>query len=193
LEEKAAQGVSSQERNNDAELIGKARSGETAAYGQIVRRYQERLLRTVVKMTGRIDAAQDIVQDAFVRAWQALDSYDLKQPFYPWLSRIAINLTMNYFKKAKRETPLDDTYDTTPDPGLLQDEKLALEENRKRLNRAIAELPEQYRVAFVLRTIEELSYDEIAQRLNISVGTVDSRLFRARRMLLEKLGDLLDG
>jgi RNA polymerase sigma-70 factor (ECF subfamily) len=191
LEEKATQRVSSQETKDDAELIGRARAGDTVAFGLIVRRHQKRLLRTIVGMTGRIDVAQDIVQDAFVRAWEALESFDESLPFYPWISRIAVNLTMNYFKKAKRERSLDESYQSRPDPALLQDEAMRVEENRRRLDEAIAELPEQYRIVFVLRTIEELSYDEIAARLKISEGTVDSRLFRARRILMEKLDDLL--
>ena len=173
-------------------LVTRARQGDKAAFGQLVKLHQRRVLRMVVGMTGDLDTAMDIVQDAFIRAYKALDRFEEGQPFYPWLSTIATNLALNHFKRSRRETSLDpvkdDQIDTAADPL----HKLQMDENNRRLMAAVGELPEQYRVVFVLRNFEDLSYEEIAARLDISVGTVDSRLYRARRRLMELLKDLLE-
>lgn len=177
---------------DESALVARARRGDKTAFGGLVKRFQRRVLRMVVGMTGDVDAAMDIVQESFIRAYTALERFEEGQPFYPWLSTIATNLTLNYLKKSGRETSLDlDRHgqtDTAADPL----EKLQLDENNRRFLQAVQELPEQYRAVFILRNFEELSYEEIAERLNISVGTVDSRLFRARRRLVEELKDLLE-
>jgi RNA polymerase sigma-70 factor (ECF subfamily) len=146
----------------------------------------------VLGMTGDMDAAMDIVQDSFVRAYKALDRFQEGHPFYPWISTIATNLTLNYLKRSRREKSLDQEDRERPAAGADPLHKLQAAENDRRFMAAVDELPKQYRTVFILRTFEDLSYDEIATRLNISVGTVDSRLFRARRQLLEKLKDLLE-
>ncbi len=173
-------------------LVAQARKGDKTAFGKLVKTHQRRVLRMVVGMTGDLDTAMDIVQDAFIRAYKALDRFEEGKPFYPWLSTIATNLTLNHFKKSRRETSLDpvkhDQIDNAADPLY----KMQIDENNRRLMAAVRELPEQYRVVFILRNFEDLSYEEIATRLDISVGTVDSRLYRARRRLMELLKDLLE-
>ncbi len=172
-------------------LIVRAKEGDKNAFGQLVKKHQQRVLRMVVAMTGDLDSAMDIVQDSFIRAYKALDSFEAGRPFYPWLSTIATNLTFNYLKRGKREVsfnPDRDTRASADDP--LR--KLRVDENDRRLLDAVKELPEPYRSVFVLRSFEHCTYDEIAKKLKISQGTVDSRLYRARRILLEKLKDLLE-
>jgi RNA polymerase sigma-70 factor (ECF subfamily) len=177
---------------DEPSVVRAAQDGNKAAFARLVKLYQKRVLRMVIGMVGDLDNAMDIVQESFIRAWQALDRFDVSQPFYPWLSRIATNLSINHIKKASRQTSLNNEVieraDNAPDPLA----KLQLEENNHRLMQAIGELPEQYRIVFVLRTFEELSYEEIAEQLDIAPGTVDSRLYRARRLLVEKLGELLE-
>jgi RNA polymerase sigma-70 factor (ECF subfamily) len=177
---------------DETALVARARKGDKSAYGQLVKMYQRRVMRMVVSMTGDVDTAMDIVQDSFIRAYKALDRFEEGQPFYPWLSTIATNLTMNYFKKSRRETGLEAVEHEQAEPAADPLNRMQLEENDRRLMAAVQELPEQYRAVFILRNFEDLSYEEIAARLEISVGTVDSRLYRARRQLLEKLKDLLD-
>jgi len=176
----------------EAVLVNQARRGDKAAFGRLVKMHQRRVLRMVVGMTGDLDSAMDIVQDSFIRAYRALDRFEEGQPFYPWLSTIATNLTLNHFKKSRRETGLDavehEQAATAGDPL----SRIQMEEGDRRFMEAVQELAEPYRTVFVLRNFEDLSYEEIAARLDISVGTVDSRLFRARRQLLEKLKDLLE-
>lgn len=145
----------------------------------------------VVAMTGSLDSAMDIVQDSFIRAYHALDTFEADRPFYPWISTIATNLTLNFLKRGKREVSFNPELDNR-EAGEDPLKKLRVRENEKRLLDAVQELPEQYRSVFVLRSFEHLSYTEIATRLNISQGTVDSRLYRARQILLEKLKDLLE-
>jgi RNA polymerase sigma-70 factor (ECF subfamily) len=174
-------------------LVARARQGDKAAFGQLVKLHQRRVLRMVVGMTGDLDTAMDIVQDSFIRAYKAMDRFEEGKPFYPWISTIATNLTLNHLKKSRRETGLDPVKheqraESDADPLY----RMQMDENNRRLMQAVQELPEQYRTVFVLRNFEDLSYDEIAARLNISIGTVDSRLYRARRRLVEQLKDLLE-
>jgi RNA polymerase sigma-70 factor (ECF subfamily) len=176
---------------DEKDLMSSARKGDKTAFGQLVKANQRRLLRMVVGMTGDIDTAMDIVQESFIRAWQALDRFEEGKPFYPWISTIATNLTLNHFKKSSRETGLDPVKHEQADRAdpLY---RMQMAEGNRRLMEAVQELSEPYRVVFILRNFENLSYEEIAARLSISVGTVDSRLYRARRQLVEKLQDLLE-
>lgn len=176
----------------EAVLVRQARRGDKTAFGRLVKMHQRRVLRMVIGMTGDLDSAMDIVQESFIRAYRALDRFEEGQPFYPWLSTIATNLTLNYFKRSRRETSLDaverEQMATANDPL----SRIQREESDRRFMEAVQELAEPYRTVFILRNFEELSYEEIAARLKISVGTVDSRLYRARRQLLDKLKDLLE-
>ena len=173
-------------------LVAQARRGDKTAFGQLVRMHQKKVLRMVVGMTGDLDSAMDIVQDSFIRAYQALDRFEEGQPFYPWLSKIASNLAINHIKKASRQSSLDnetiERTDGAPDPLA----RLQIDETDRRFMAAVQELPPAYRTVFILRTFEELSYEQIAVRLDISPGTVDSRLYRARRILMDKLKELLE-
>lgn len=191
-EKKEIQVFDKDTEQDESYWIIRAKSGDKAAFGRLVTKHQRKVLRMVVAMVGSLDAAMDIVQDAFVRAYQALDRFDEKLPFYPWLSRIAGNLAINYIKKSRHETTLDEeaNEEIAGDPSPL--DNLQMAETDRRFLAAVSELPAAYRTVFVMRNLEDLSYEEIAARLGISVGTVDSRLFRARRMLVEKLKDLLD-
>ncbi len=173
-------------------LMIRAQKGDKKAFGQLVRQYQKRLLRLVLSMIGDMDPAMDIVQDSFIRAYQSLERFDTERPFYPWLSRIASNLSINYLKRSGREISLDNQLQAAEDSAVDPLARMQIAENDQRFLAALRELPEQYRVVFVLRSIEQMSYDEIARHLDISPGTVDSRLYRARRMLVEKLQDLLE-
>jgi RNA polymerase sigma-70 factor (ECF subfamily) len=145
-------------------------------------------------MTGSFDGTEDIVQEAFIRAYQALDRFRPQSPFYPWLSTIAKNLALNHIAKEQRTESLDSLAEKGFDPGSAELgplETLLGDENRKRFYRAVRALPIPYRLVFVMRHFEDMSYADIASALKIPPGTVDSRLHRARQMLLEELKDLL--
>jgi RNA polymerase sigma-70 factor (family 1) len=194
-EEKARTEVEGGEaRAAEQEWIEAARRGDKKAFGQLVRRHQKRLFRFVLGLTGSFDQAEDIVQDAFVKAYQALDTFEKGRDFYPWLSTIARNKALNLLARDERKESLDKIQEQgfdspSDDPGPLA--QLISSENQQRFYAALKGLPEQYRAVFVLRHFEELSYDEIAKQLKIALGTVDSRLYRARQLLVEALKDLL--
>lgn len=171
--------------------MARARRGDKSAFGLLVKMHQRRLLRMALGMTGDSDSAMDIVQESFVKAYQALDRFEEGQPFYPWLSTIAVNLVINRSRRTKRESRLDSAADDYRDRGPDPQETLQMKETERRFLEAVRELPDAYREVFILRSFEELDYEEIAKRLGISVGTVDSRLYRARRALVDKLKEFL--
>ena len=184
------------EMPDDRAEIKAAREGDKEAYGRLVLKYQKRLFRFVSMLAGRFDVTEDIVQESFVKAYMALDDFEMERPFYPWLATIARNLALNVIKREEREKPIEDPEAVdfvlnTPDSKLNPLDNMIEKENEKRFLQAVISLPIQFRSVFVMRTFEEMGYEEIAECLNISVGTVDSRLHRAREKLVEILKDSL--
>lgn len=182
------------DRTAERKLIKAAQEGDQDAFGHLLRIHQKRLFRFVYGLLGSFDATEDIVQEAFVKAYTSLDRFDLKFSFYPWLATIARNLAFNYLEREKRKDSLDQLQEKgfdTESSRLGPLEQLMTDEAQKRLFRAIRALPEQFRLVFVLRHFEQLSYSEISSALKIPPGTVDSRLHRARQLLVDELEDLL--
>jgi RNA polymerase sigma-70 factor (ECF subfamily) len=173
-------------------LLDQARGGNRFAFEEIVRRYQRRVYATAYRIVRRHEVADDVAQEAFIRAFRSLDRYDPQRPFGPWICRIAANLAVNHVRSPQaREEPLPDGHAETSSaaPGPLQG---VLEiEARTMLDRALEDLPAQQRAVFCLRVFEDLSYKEIADSLGISIGTVMSRLSRAREKLREALSPYL--
>ncbi len=178
----------------DRRLVESACGGDRDAYGRLIVKYQRKVFRMVYLMVGRFDSAEDIVQEAFVKAYQSLGRFEKDRPFYPWLSAIARNLAINQLKQELREMPVgenDDFLLEKASPAMNPLEELLNKENEKRFIAAVKGLPAPFRAVFILRSFEKLSYEEIARELGITVGTVDSRLNRARQKLIESLKDLL--
>ncbi len=174
----------------DSGLVKAAQSGDKDAYGQLVLKYQKRVFRLILAILGRKDMAEDIVQEAFVKGYLALKDFEPERPFYPWIATIARNLAFNQIKKVEREKPISELDESLIETAASHSNPLdefIENENERRLFKAIMALPIQYRAVFILRTLEEMSYEEIARYLNISLGTVDSRLHRARERLVELL------
>jgi len=173
-------------------LLARARKGDLGAFEEVVRRYQRRVYGVALRIVRAHDVADDVAQEAFVRAWRSLDRFDLSRPFGPWICRIAANLAVNHVRSPRaREEGLPDGHAETPsaDPGPLG---AILDAEAKRvLDEAVAGLGPEQRAVFVLRAVEEMSYDEIAEALGISPGTVMSRLFRARERLARALAPYL--
>ena len=173
----------------DAELVTKARGGN--AFEEIVRRHQRRVYAVAMRVVRRHDVADDVTQEAFIRAYQALDRFDTGRPFGPWICRIAANLAVNHVRspRAREDELPEDLHEEAsgqaPLDGLLE------REAKEVLDQAMGHLPAEQRAVFVLRTAEELSYKEIAEALDISIGTVMSRLSRAREKLRVTLGPYL--
>lgn len=184
----------SDSKSEEQRLIEAVQNGDKDAFGRLVRGHQKRLFRYIYGLVGSFDVAEDVIQEAFVRAYGAIGSFRSDSPFYPWLSKIARNLAYNHIRREERKESLETLQEKGYDPqspSLGPLESLLNQESQKRFYRALMALPVAYRTVFVLRHLEQMSYSEIASYLKVPPGTVDSRLYRARQMLLESLKDLL--
>src|SRR5512137_170204 len=182
------------EHPEDAVLVRKAQQGDMDAFEDLVRRYQHRIYALCRRLTGAHQSADDLAQETFIKAYLALARFDAQWPLYPWLRKIAVNSGLNYLKTRGRERSLEDgslgDRRTPPasradDPG----ERLEQAEFQARLDWAVESLPSDQKSVFVLRVHESLSYEEISRTLGLPLGTVMSRLNRARQKLKELLAD----
>lgn len=176
----------------EVELVRKARLGDMEAFESLVRKYQQKVYALCRRLTGAHQSADDLAQETFIKAYFSLDSFDESRPLYPWLRRIALNLGLNYVKRRGREKTFHDgrtDYGRRPMTQAAEgpEEELERAELEAGFERAVAALPSEQRNVFVLRFYEEMSYDEIARELGLPLGTVMSRLNRARRRLRELL------
>lgn len=189
--ERVSQG---EEKSAEQALIEAAQNGDGKAFGRLIRMHQKRLFRYIYAILGSVDAAEDVVQEAFVKAYENLRSFRTGHDFYPWLSTIARNTAYNQIRRDEKSESLDGLQEKgfdaeSADLGPL--EQLISAEGQRRFYEALRKLPVQQRVAFVLRHFEGMNYADIASYLKLPPGTVDSRLYRARQTLLEELKDLL--
>jgi len=174
-------------------LISQTLSGDQKSYEILVKRYQKRVHRLAQRLVRDADAADDVAQKAFIRAYYALSRYEQGRNFYFWLSKIAVNLALNHLSREKRLVALPED-DTNLDPALSTDPTAEADASqlKARIGEAIEKLPLHQRSVLLLRAQEGLSYQEIARNLDISIGTVMSRLSRARQALKELLGDTVN-
>ncbi len=180
-------------------LVDRARHGDLKAYDELVRRYQERIYATVYHMTSNHEDANDLAQESFVKAFQALKSFKGGSSFYTWLYRIAVNKTINFLKQRKNRqhmslNDLDFNAEHNPDLVALISDKTprrdaGLSELQEKLNAALLKLSESHRLAVVLHDVQGLSHEEIAKIMHCNIGTVRSRLFYARQQLQALLAD----
>src|SRR5450432_3617471 len=185
----------------EMELVRRAQKGDLEAYDELIKRYQERIYATVYHMTSNHEDANDLAQDAFIKAFQALKSFKGGSTFYTWLYRIAVNKTINFLKQRKNRlhmslNDLDFNAEHDPDLIALISEKTprrdaGLNELQKKLNEALLKLSEPHRLVVVLHDVQGQSHDEIAEIMDCNIGTVRSRLFYARQQLQGWLNDYL--
>ncbi len=189
------------ERDVDWQLVSRVQRGDKKAYELLVAKYQRRIGRLLSRIIRDPSDIEDVAQEAFIKAYRALPSFRGESAFYTWLYRIAINTAKNHFAAQGRRAPtrssseLDDA-ENSEDGGVLRDVAtpdavLLSKQVGEAVNRAIERLPEDLRTAIVLREIEGMSYDEIASAMNCPVGTVRSRIFRAREAIATELRPLL--
>ncbi len=180
--------------NDDTQLIEQTLAGRSEAFGELVRKYQDRLFNTVVHMTGNVEDAQDIVQDTFVKAFLKLESFQHHAAFYTWLYRIAFNSAVSHCRTRRPAISIDQSREDAGaepvDGGDCPEATLLRRERCQQVRCAIARLKEEYRAVIVLREIDGLSYETIADILDLPVGTVRSRLYRGRLQLTEELKEL---
>lgn len=182
-------------------LVRRAQQGDLAAYDELVKRYQERIYATVYHMTSNHEDANDIAQEAFIKAFQALKSFKGGSSFYTWLYRIAVNKTINFLKQRKNKlhmslNDLDFNAEHDPDLMALISDKTprreaGLTELQEKLNAALMKLSDLHRLVVVLHDVQGMSHEEIAKTMDCNIGTVRSRLFYARQQLQAWLADYL--
>ncbi len=180
--------------NDDTALINDALRGNTEAFGQLVCRYQDRLYNATVHLIGSCDEAYDVVQDAFVQAFVKLASFQGASAFYTWLYRIAFNLAVSRKRRNHPTLSVDHIREVSGEEPLElvgPDEPLQRDERVRQVQRGLAALSEEHRAILIMREMEEFSYEEIADLLSIPVGTVRSRLNRARMQLREQLREVM--
>ena len=184
----------------DQQLVARVQKGDRRAFDLLVVKYQHRILALVGRFIADHAEAQDVTQEAFIKAYRALPSFRGDSQFYTWMYRIAVNTAKNYLISRGRKTPtqdidLDDAAyfadeanmkDVDTPDGLLQRDQL-----REVVFNAIEDLPDELRRAVTLRELEGMSYEEIAEAMNCPIGTVRSRIFRAREAIEKKMRPLL--
>jgi RNA polymerase sigma-70 factor (ECF subfamily) len=195
-------GPAMSERNVDQQLVERAQRGDKQAFGLLVEKYQRKLARLISRLVRDPGEVEDVTQEAFVKAYRALPSFRGDSAFYTWLYRIGINTAKNYLVAMGRRAPTSTDVEAEEAEGhdggeLLREistpESLLLtKEIAGTVNGAIEALPEELRSAIQLRELEGMSYEEIAKLMDCPVGTVRSRIFRAREAIAERLKPLLD-
>lgn len=169
----------------DRDLIQHARRGDTAAFGELVTRYQTGVFNVCYRILHQRADAEDMTQETFIRAHERLNTFDDQREFGPWIRRVAANVCLNHIESRRVTAPLDDERDA--DESQRPERQAEVHERSELIRSALATLPAHYRVVVELRHYQELSYDEIAAELNMPLSDVKSHLFRARKLLAEKL------
>jgi RNA polymerase sigma-70 factor (ECF subfamily) len=189
--------VSSQASFDESTLVDQAREGDARAFGELVRRYEGKIFRLAQHITQNREDAEDVLQETFLKAYEHLDQFKGDSKFYTWIVRIAVNQALMKLRRRKtdKSVSLDETIDTGEDTITREiaawdedpEQRFSRDELGEILDTAVDSLEPPYRSVFVLRDIEELSTEETAEALNLSVPAVKSRLLRARLQLREKL------
>ena len=179
-------------KEKDTELIQKAKAGDAKAYEGLLKKYKNSVYNLVFRMVRDKHEAEDLTQEAFIKAFNSLVSFNEEYAFSTWLYKIATNNCIDFFRKRKLQTysldkPIQykdsELQHEIRDPELNPEKTILAREKSKIIQQAIESLPEKYHTAIVLRHREEKSYEEIAEILNLPLGTVKARIFRAREML----------
>jgi RNA polymerase sigma-70 factor (ECF subfamily) len=189
------------ENDQDLELVKRVQRGDKTAFDLLVRKYQHRIGAVIGRFVHDHSESQDVAQESFIRAYRALGNFRGDSQFYTWLYRIAVNTAKNHLVAMKRRPPTSDVdaddadhyagahrmhTSDTPEHELLK------EEIAREVSQTVAALPEELRQAITLREIEGLSYEEIAETMDCPIGTVRSRIFRAREAIDARLRPLMD-
>ena len=180
---------------DDFQFVEAALAGQEEAFGQLVDRYQDRLIHVISRYLGSVEEAHDVAQDAFVQAYTRLASFRGEAAFYTWLYRIAFNLAMTRVRRRRPMQSLDQAKDRLGnepiDLGATAETGILREEQARVVHMALGQVDEEFRQVLVLRELEGCTYDQISQILEVPVGTVRSRLYRARIQLRDHLAPWL--
>ena len=177
-------------REKDQLLVERCKAGDQRAFNDLINGYKRQIFSLIYRMVGNAADAEDLAQDTFIKAFRSIGLYDNKYPFHTWLFKIAHNTSIDFLRVNKHAAL---TIDDAENPIDIEDQGPSLEEKAEHLSqkelieRQLATLPPPYREILMLRHQQELSYEEISQSLEIPIGTVKVRLFRAREIMKEKL------
>jgi len=190
------------EQNEDQVLVERVQKGDSQAYNLLVLKYQSRINHLISRFVRNTADVEDVAQEAFIKAYKALKNFRGDSQFYTWLYRIAINTAKNHLVASGRRSPQGATLDAQEaeqyegayalQESATPDREIQAEEMKQTVNNAIATLPEDLRTAITLRELEGLNYEEIAMVMDCPIGTVRSRIFRAREAIDKQLKPLLD-
>lgn len=187
-------------KRNDYEIVARAKDGDKKAYDELTLMYKDAVFSIVYRMVHNQQEAEDLTQEAFIKAYNSISHFNEEYAFSTWLFKIATNNCIDFFRKRKLKTYSMDKSIKYKDEEIQQeyadseptaDKTLLAKEKSKTIRQAIDQLPGKYRTAIVLRHHDEKSYEEIADILNLPLGTVKARIFRAREMLKKLLKDKL--
>jgi len=190
------------DREIDRQLVERAQHGDKQAFGLLVEKYQRKLARLLSRFIRDPAEVEDVTQEAFIKAYRALPAFRGDSAFYTWLYRIGINTAKNYLMALGRRAPTSTEVEAEEAEGFEEGEQLRdintpesvllSNEIAETVNKTIEQLPEELRKAIQMREIEGMSYEDIAEAMNCPIGTVRSRIFRAREAIAEQLRPLLD-
>lgn len=187
----------SQNTIDDLELVKKATSGDSRAYEKLLKKYRKSVYYMLMKMVNNPDDAEDLTQEAFAKAFNSMHKFDPKYAFSTWLFRIATNNCIDFIRKKRVQTiSIDNPYESDDgdtmtfdikDPNLDPNEVMLKKQRKEYLRKAVDNLPPKYKILVELRYFQELSYEEVADELDLPLGTVKAQLFRARELLNQEL------
>jgi RNA polymerase sigma-70 factor (ECF subfamily) len=202
LQSQAGWGALVSDREIDRQLVTRAQQGDKQAFNLLVEKYQRKLARLLSRFIRDPAEVEDVTQEAFIKAYRALPAFRGDSAFYTWLYRIGINTAKNYLMAMGRRAPTSTEVEAEDAEGFEEGEQLRdintpeslllSNEIAETVNSTIEELPEELRRAIQMRELEGMSYEDIAQAMDCPIGTVRSRIFRAREAIAERLRPLLD-
>lgn len=175
---------------DDRGLALRVLQGDREAFGEIVRRYQQAVFSAAYHIASDVRDAEDATQEAFIRAYRFFGKFDPDRPLEPWLKRIAVNVCLNRLERQGSTSLLDEELSPAPDPNPGPEAQSVGRDRDERIRAELIRLPPRYRAVIELRHFQDLSYDEIARELKRPLSDVKSDLFRARKLLAERLKDL---
>ncbi|MDS1030369.1 sigma-70 family RNA polymerase sigma factor [Bacillota bacterium LX-D] len=180
----------------DEVVVKRCLNGDTAAFTEIIQKYQKQIFSLCYRLTNNTEDAQDLAQESFLKIYQVLDKYDQEKPFFPWMYKVATNVCYTALRKRhEQDIPLEKVIEfapTIPTADSQPEEYAETREVGRIVQKAIAELPENYRLPIILRYLEDFTYQQIAEIMDLPVSTIETRLFRGKSMLQKKLSLLLE-
>jgi len=179
--------VSSTAEQDDLQLIAASKGGDQDAFAQLVQRYQRRVFNLVYRMLQQYEEANETTQETFLAAWQGLPAFRGDARFATWLYRIAYNCSLKQLEQRKRDKALQVALEAEQDNAKLVDTEMDVRDRQALVREHLSHLPAKYRIVLILRHLQDMTYEEMAEILTMPIGTIKTHLFRARNLLKERL------